>query len=382
MRGRHQQSRPYLALFAVLLVLITIPPPRALQIRSVAIASLAPAWSTLSALKGSVVAVVGWVVPKKKSSEQKDYRLELENQQLKQEIYHLQEQLRQEKLLRTLSDIDRDPSTRASYYPLSQMLPVLQQATPARIAYRPVDSWNNTLWLNVGWIDNHDQEAQLIAKDSPVVIGTALVGVIDHVGKRYSRVRLLTDPGLVPSVRVARGTPQNLSLLAQVETMLDLLTERDELLGDDPDTRINLFAALETLRQEITEQQGEAFLAKGELHGSQGVLWRKRVSVLNGSGFNFDFEDHTGPARDLRSGRIVRDKESKPTALIAPGDLLITTGMDGIFPPGLHTATVTWVEALREGAYTYDIEARPNVNSLDTLSTVYVLPPYLEVPLR
>ena len=57
------------------------------------------------------------------------------------------------------------------------------------------------------------------------------------------------------------------------------------------------------------------------------------------------------------------------------GDLLITTGLDGIFPAGLLVARVSKVHDLEEGAYSYRIEAKPTCLMLSELQVVFVLPP-------
>jgi hypothetical protein len=114
----------------------------------------------------------------------------------------------------------------------------------AEVVYREAANWNATVWINLG-----EKE---VAVNSPVLKGENLIGLVEYVGKHRSRVRLLTDSSLIPSVRVARD--------------------------------------------------GE-YLAKGELYGSSSALWRGRSEILMGIGFNYDFEDEEGPARELRSGR-------------------------------------------------------------------------------
>jgi len=178
-------------------------------------------------------------------------------------------------------------------------------------------SWSSTLWINLG-------EGEIEA-NSPVLKGDNLIGLVEVVGKHKSRVRLLTDSMLVPSVRVAR--------------------------------------------------EGE-HLAKGELHGSGSPLWRGRSEVLKGFGFNYDFDDEEGPARELRSGRPHQMlSRGENLSLIEVGDLLVTTGMDGVFPKDIPVATVTKVEMLKEGSVSVGIEAILCAGSLNDLSEVIVLPP-------
>ena len=189
----------------------------------------------------------------------------------------------------------------------------------ARVVYRCPISWNSSLWINVGEKDNGEEGQKLVAKNSPVLLGTSLVGVVEAVHSSRSRVRLITDPDLTPSVRALR---------------------RDEF-------------------------GNPLYLAKGELHGSAKIFWRSRGSTLIGEGFNYDYDDDYGPSKDLRSN----------PAILKVGDLLVTTGMDGIFPAGLHVATVAKIQSLREGDYYYEIEAIPTAENIEELSLVHVLPP-------
>jgi rod shape-determining protein MreC len=68
--------------------------------------------------------------------------------------------------------------------------------------------------------------------------------------------------------------------------------------------------------------------------------------------------------------------------ILAVNDLLITTGMDGIFPPGFQAGIVSKLGVLKEGDYFYDLEAQPIVGALNELSLVFVLPPLLKESLE
>jgi cell shape-determining protein MreC len=97
---------------------------------------------------------------------------------------------------------------------------------------------------------------------------------------------------------------------------------------------------------------------------------------LKGIGFNYDFADKEGPARDLRSGEPYGGSYSKePVQLLRLGDLLVTTGLDGIFPSGFRVGIVSSVETLKEGASSYEIEAISTAGNLNDLNAVFVLPP-------
>ena len=228
-------------------------------------------------------------------------RLELENRQLKEKIAELRARI-----------VGSEEEFNA---PIS---------VPARIIYRAPTAWNSTLWLNVGEENNRDFPSPVIAKNSPVVVGAAVIGVVDLVNARQCRVRLLTDSSLCMAVRALR--------------------------------------------------EGR-LLAKGELSGSGLPLWRRDGRVLTGIGFNYDTADEQGGPFDLRSGRSISQREGPDLPLVQRGDLLVTSGLDGVFPFGLRVAEVTFVQPLREGDYFYELEAKPIAGELDALSLVNVLPP-------
>lgn len=195
---------------------------------------------------------------------------------------------------------------------------------PATVIFRPLNSWNNSLWIAAGEEDNVRMGKQIIGKNSPVILGKAIVGVVDFVGKKESRVRLISDPGLNPSVRIKRG---------------------------------------------------DHLLAKGELRGAVSPITKGKAIALRGTGFNYDFPDEEGPARDLRSGEpLFKDSRYSPLPLVQTKDLLITTGMDGIFPPGLEVGVVQKILPLKEGDYFYELEALPSAGNLNSLSLLFILP--------
>lgn len=61
-------------------------------------------------------------------------------------------------------------------------------------------------------------------------------------------------------------------------------------------------------------------------------------------------------------------------ALLSVGDLLITTGLDGVFPAGLHVGVVSKVDILQEGQCFYRLEAIAAAGGFDDLNFVSVLP--------
>lgn len=286
---------PYLTLLAILVLLMSLSLAASEKMRGSAIAFLSPLWESIVNTKDSAKTLFNPAQELEKELQQ----LRLENRLLNREI----------SLLRHSNEGAKS----------------FQVALPGRVIFRSPSSWYSSLWINVGDADNDDAKDKIVAKNSPVMLGESLVGVIDYVGLHQSRVRLITDSGLSPSVRAIRGA--------------------------------------------------DVYMAKGELHGTSQPLWRNKNNLLKGSGFNYDFADAKGEARDLRTGKLLHDPSSKAVPLLKVGDLLVTTGMDGVFPEGLKVAEVTKIFPLKEGDYYYDLEAKPTAGPLEDLSIVFVIPP-------
>lgn len=225
----------------------------------------------------------------------------------------------------------------------------------AHVIYRNPHSWGSTFWVDVG--------SSSVSKNSPVLVGGALVGLVDFVGKHQARVRLITDIGLKPSVRAVRGSLQNAQLSEHIESVLRHVQGRVDLPMEEME-QLELIAALEKLQKNLELDRETLYLAKGILEGGGPPLWRSRNHILKGIGFNYDFSDDAGPSRPLLSD----------PPILQAHDLLITTGLDGIFPPGLRVAEISKVLPLKEGAYAYEIEAIPVVKNLDSIQTVFIIP--------
>ena len=330
----------YLQIFAVFILLMTLPQSASHWAQGSTVAIIAPALEQIQSIKRAFTHLSDIEIQKDDGSvayaRDEIQRLELENQSLANEVHRLKQivgnegqlLLEKEEMFKDVAD-PLEVVANLRRRDLLQLMNMKLRSVPAQVIFRSPATWNSSLWINAGSQVNEDLGREVIAKNSPVVVGTAVVGVIDYVGKKQSRVRLITDSGLTPSVRVMRF------------------------------------------------DNGKVwYLAKGELRGSTRPLWRTHAHLLKGIGFNYDFPDNEGPARDLRTGEpIGGDKDNYSTLpLILPGDLLITTGMDGVFPAGLKVGKVSQINLLKEGDYYYEIEAAPSAKDLDDLSVVYVLP--------
>jgi len=372
--NRRSIAYPYLLLGVFLFFWISIPKQISDRTRSFAVASLAPVWKwgerTLLAR-----------LPDLKQEELS--RLRLENQTLRTQIDTVYEWLLSEQrigdeiewLAAFSEEKSVDPEKKAFFKrradQMQKRLHRQLMAFPSRVVYRDPSSWSSSVWIDAGEEDNEALGEPLIAKNSPVVAGGFLVGVVDFVGKNQSRVRLITDSGLSPAVRAARGGAQNRELSNLVQSLQGRLAKRDDLFASK-EMKESFFSQLKTLAAKSGKAEEEGYLAKGELHGSGVPFWRSRGAQLKGIGFNFNYADEEGPARDLRGRLGGSSLEEIP--LLKEGDLLVTSGLDGVFPPGLPVAYVSALEPLKEGAYAYEIEASPAAFNMNDLQTVFVLP--------
>jgi rod shape-determining protein MreC len=384
---RRKSPLPYLFPIAVLLVLMTFSSRTTNGMRGFVVASLSPVWESLQ--KGKSLIKMPFALIQNKASEKEvigandseSQNLLFENQQLIEERKRLFEALWQSQavqdqwgLWRQLDTSEGSVSSldfiQRRHNELKALLKMQTLSLPALVIFRDPAAWNSSLWVNVGQVNNAALGCEIIAKNSPVIVGTSLVGVIDYVGKKQSRIRLITDSGLTPSVRAVRGNPQNRLMLETIDVLVRQLRINDEK------SDISLMKMLEETKKSLKQSQETYYLAKGELRGSSKPLWRSGGQILRGVGFNYDFSDEEGPARDLRTGApIGTAKKLSSVPILKVNDLLITSGLDGVFPSGLHVAQVTKIYPLREGSYTYELEALPTAGNLNDLSLVFILPP-------
>ena len=360
-------SFPYIALFAFLLFWASFSRNFSDSIRFFTTASLAPSWRWTLGVKTSLT--------DRLDAKEKD---SLEVSQLKVDYQNLKNQMKwvkdwilgEKKWIEQLGLKNISSEKRAAH--LADLLERHLIAVPSQVIYRDPSSWSSTLWINVGEDANGILDRPVIAKNSPVLSGQSLIGIIDYVGKKQSRVRLITDSGVSPAVRAARGSVQNKELVFFLKSIVDRLQFRQDLFSSEEEKRETVKALL-SLEKKMEDEAGDAYLAKGELHGSSSSFWRSRGLILKGEGFNYDYADQEGPARDLRSGRPLTGR-GNAMPLIREGDLLVTSGLDGVFPAGLPVAIVTLVHPLNQGAYAYELEARPTEARLNDLDLLFVLP--------
>lgn len=371
----------YFIIFFAILGIMSLPKYTTESLQGATIATFAPIWNSLLAVRSNT---------NKPSSTQADssqelQKLQIENTLLREEILNLKNIMQHEldllaQMQELLNEKDTPLSTKAlrerHRTELLRLLQIQLQAIPAQVVFRSPSTWNSTLWINVGSETNTSLGTQTIAKNSPVLIGKAVIGVIDFVGRYQSRVRLITDSRLTPSVRAARGDAKTLLKKEKMRDIIKILYAEGNAF-DDPQQQDALIEMIESTTQKLfSDSAPTTFLAKGEIHGSSKPLWRTQRNELHGIGFNYDFGDASGPPRDLRTGKVIKSTAALPdTPIIQSGDVLLTTGLDGIFPPGLPVAEVTYVHPLKEGDYYYEIDAQPIAGNMDDMTLVFVIPP-------
>lgn len=366
---------------------MSISHPASENMRGGTVAFLAPFWERVLSLKYFVSHPTQPSPFSTFSNDEKSQQLQVENQLLSTEIAYLHRLLNEQADLSSqialLASIAPDEIHSLSTEHLKAAQRSLKQlkwnikAVPARVIFRSFDTWNSTLWINIGETANTPNQPLSIAKNSPVVIGRTIVGLIDFVGKNYSRVRLITDSSLTPSVRAVRGGEQELLMHQYLEGLLGQINRKKQL-PLSPNDQTQLVQLLKELKETIQPSVKSWYLAKGELHGSPSFTRQSLDPILKGTGFNYDFPDAEGTGRDLRTGKPLQNTQEKAVPILKVDDILVTTGMDGIFPPGFQVAAVTKVGLLKEGDYYYEIEAKPIAGALKELSVVFVLPPVAE----
>ncbi|MCE2982715.1 MAG: rod shape-determining protein MreC [Parachlamydia sp.] len=325
----------YTYLFIILLLLVTMGLSRKTsdKMRGRTATLLAPFWEMVLQAKHKVVHPFQPSPSLERLTlEEEINKLELENQLLLQDNKSLLEQLHGK-----------------AFY---------KAVIPGRVLFRTMDSWNRSLWINVG-------EEENVALHSPVLSEGALIGMIDYVGKKQSRVRLITDPRLTLSVRALRGGEQEVLIAEQAEMLQHQLKRKGK--GASRIDFEPLIAQLEELKSHLQGIKKTWYLAKGEIRGSNELS-------LKGTGFNYDFPDEKGGPYDLREGFHL-PKQGAAIPLVKVHDILVTTGLDGIFPEGLRVARVEKILPLKEGDYFFELEAAPLSSHIEGLSLVFVLPP-------
>ena len=294
-------------------------------------------------------------------------QLRMENHLLKEQIAEIKEWIsledRIEERCKRIEELTKKGEYREFYarrvVELLKLLDCQTTAVVAKVVFRDPAFWSSGVWVDKGEETNRHYGKKIIAKNSPVVLGTTLLGIVEEVEEDRSYVRLLTDSSLTPAVRVVRHGEQDRVLLETLHTLEYECSLRNEM-GLDP-------ALFQKIKEGLPQEGKTLYLAKGEVRGSSYSLWRASRSKLRGIGFNYEFSDEEGEAQEIH------EKRGEP--LVQVGDLLITSGLDGLFPAHLTVGSVTKIFPLKEGAVAFELEAEMMAPSIDNLRFIQILPP-------
>lgn len=349
----------YLLFFFLLFAIFSVPGERAKGLRAGFVGAISPSWQKMGSAKIADCAD----------------RKSLENEALRAQVAKLRElvllegrtlQMERHALKIKANENDDYYARRLNY--LAENIQKQMQALPAHVIFRESGLWTSGVWINVGEKDNRALKRTIVAKNSPVLHGNALVGVVEQVEESRALIRLMTDAAVAPSVRAVRGGEQNRAIAQEIDALIGQLSLREDLAISR-----ELIPALKNARASFDSAERALYLAKGTLNGAVHSKWRARASKLRGIGFNSDFADEEGAVRHLRTGAFADG--SGATSIVKVGDLLVTTGMDGLFPPDLPVATVSAILPLHEGGCAYEIEALSLVGDFNELNDFFVLPP-------
>lgn len=228
----------------------------------------------------------------------------------------------------------------------------------------------STPWTHVIWIDKGSKTPDLpfqLRQNAPVLVGSTLVGIVDFVGAHSSRIRLISDPSIHPAARVVRGGYMPRQAIFMARELQKMVQKNPSMMANE--ALAQKLSALLDILVENTQQETSLRLAKGELQGCESP---SNPFILRGIGFNYNSSDDEGPKRDLRSGQSEGGNDQIP--LIKPGDILETSGLDGLFPKGLELAVVTKVFPLEEGAISYTILAKSLAPDFSGMEYVTIIP--------
>lgn len=173
---------------------------------------------------------------------------------------------------------------------------------PGRIVLRDTAQWANFVWVQTNCVNDD----LLFA---PVVLGDIAIGIVDYVAKNRCRVRLLTN--------------------SQMSLSVTCRSDKDGLSKDS-----------------IGENDVKGPYLVGQVKGFGGAIWNNSGTLLLGEGYV------PSPIKG-NYAELARQFQGVKRQF-AVGDHLVTSGLDGVFPPNLRVGQVDRVEPNRPGATRYE----------------------------
>lgn len=180
------------------------------------------------------------------------------------------------------------------------------------------------LSVHILWIDLGNKNCPFIEKFSPVCVGPHAVGIVEEVGRYRSKVRLLSDPKV--GAHVCAGKAETLAH--------HYISELTAMTHDSV-----VQSALELIGKKLVGEDGDGRL-------------KERLATAQISGFD---------RNSCFAGEVIQ-------GAFSPGDLIVTSGYDGIFPAGLFVGRIT-----KSHHPSQKIEAKP-CHPFHSLRAVFVLP--------
>jgi cell shape-determining protein MreC len=306
--------------------------------------------------------------------------LSLENQILKSQISYIREWIAaQQKVEEFFSEMKKlekteklmlvnQESQKKRFKILADYVNLFSRHAFAKIILKEPFSSSSFAWVNVGELYNQKIGYQLVQKNSPVVVGDVLVGVVEEVFLHHAKIRLITDPNLVIAVKSARGKSQ---LKVMNEKALELLDTLELVEDFGWEKKQELKDLIAELHVNLDREGQDRFYAVGEVYGAEYSPFFAFHNSLVGEGFHFQAKS--------KESTGFSNMEGFKEIVIKKGDLLETTGLDGIFPEGLKVAIVTDTSTSKFGRLTYEIKAKSLIANIHEIEYVQILPPAIDL---
>lgn len=176
-------------------------------------------------------------------------------------------------------------------------------------------------WASFVWVQLPAEQSAKNWLECPAIIGDCAVGLVDFVKGERCRVRLLSDAQVSLSVTTPRA------------------------LGSE---------------NQDDDREKTCSPLIGQVRGFGGALWCSSGTLLAGEGYI------PGPPKSALWAHLQKTPAKRQFAV---GDLLVTSGLDGIFPTGLRVGVVTCVETakLAETRYAFAIQSAVNLHQIDEI---------------
>jgi cell shape-determining protein MreC len=179
--------KPYAFLALLLLLMLSMPFQTAEKMRSAAVATISPPWRMFHFLKESFFKI-GSILPGRVSPEvSKELdQLRLQNQNLQTQLEMVRAHLTSEEVIREKVSLLQKADSSSKFFhkkigELFRFIDLQSDAVMGKVIFREPASWSSSFWINVGEQTNTALGKQVIGKNSPVVVGTNIVGVIECV---------------------------------------------------------------------------------------------------------------------------------------------------------------------------------------------------------